>query len=96
MIETDRGKEFDNSIFKKHLNNNNIKHHSRNTSLGHVFAEKFNRTIGDLPERPVFEKGDCIWSDVLPVITKQCENKKHFTKLAQTQGSLGENERYVY
>ena len=71
LIETDRGKEFDNSNFQKYLNNNNIKHHSRDTCLGDVFAEKFNRTIGDSPENPVFEKGDCNWNDLLPVITIQ-------------------------
>ena len=71
IIESDRGKEFYNNIFQDFLNKNNIKLYSRNTSLGAVFAERFNRTIRDLLKKPVFEKGDGNWIDVLPKITKQ-------------------------
>ena len=48
LIETDRGKEFSNIIFQDLLNKNSIKHYSRNSSYGAVFAERFNRTIRDL------------------------------------------------
>ena len=48
LIESDRGKEFYNNIFQDFLNKNNIKHYSRNSSYGAVFAERFNRTIRDL------------------------------------------------
>ena len=58
LLETDRGKDFWNNIFKKFLNNNNIKHYSRKSSNGAVFAERFDRTIRDLLKRPVFEKFD--------------------------------------
>ena len=49
LIETDRGKEFYNNIFQDFLNKNNIKLYSRNSSYGAVFAERFNRTVRDLP-----------------------------------------------
>ena len=55
LIESDRGKEFYNNIFQDFLNKNNIKLYSRNSSYGAVFAERFNRTIRDLPKKPVFE-----------------------------------------
>ena len=71
LIETDRGKEFYNNIIQDFINKNNIKLYSRNSSYGAVFAERFNRTIRDLLKRPVFEKGDGNWIDVLPTITKQ-------------------------
>ena len=71
LIESDRGKEFYNNIFQDFLNKNDIKHYSRNTSVGAVFAERFNRTIRDLLKKPVFEKGNANWIDVLPTITKQ-------------------------
>ena len=48
LIESDRGKEFYNNIFQDFLNKNDIKLYSRNTFLGAVFAERFNRTIRDL------------------------------------------------
>ena len=97
LIETDRGKEFYNNIFQDFLNKNNIKLYSRNSSYGAVFAERFNGTIRDLLKKPVFEKGDGNWIDVLQAITKQYNNKTHSsTKLTPTQASLKKNEGYVY
>ena len=97
LIETDRGKEIYNNIFQDFLNKNNIKLYSRNSSYGAVFAERFNRTIRDLLKRPVFEKGDGNWIDILSTITKQYNNRIHsLTKLTPIQASLKKNEGYVY
>ena len=97
LIETDRGKEFYNNIFQDFLNKNIIKIYSRNTSLGAVFAERFNRTIRDLLKKPVFENGDGNWIDILPSITKQYNNRVHSsTKLSPKDASLKKNEGYVY
>ena len=97
LIETDRCKELYNNFFQGFSNNNNIKLYARNTSYGAVLAEKFNRTIRDLLKRPVFEKGDGNWIDVLPVITNQYNNRVHTsTKLTTTQASLKKIEGYVY
>ena len=97
LIETDHGKEFYNNIFQDFLNKNNIKLYSRNTHLGAVFAERFNRTIRDLLKKPVFEGGDANWIDVLQTITKQYNNRIHSsTKLTPTQASLKKNESFAY
>ena len=97
LIETDRGKEFYNNIFQEFLNKNNIKLYSRNSSLGAVFAERFNRTIRDLLKRPVFEKGDGNWIDILQTITKQYNNRIHSsTELSPKDASLKKNEGFVY
>ena len=97
LIETDRGKEFYNNIFQDFLNKNNIKLYSRNSSYGAVFAERFNHTIRDLLKRPVFEKGDGNWIDILQTITKQYNNKVHSsTKLTPKDASLKKNEGFVY
>ena len=97
LIETDRGKEFYNNIFQDFLNKNNIKLYSRNTSLGAVFAERFNRTIRDLLKKIVFEQGDAKWIDVLPTITNQYNNRIHSsTKLSPKDASLKKNEGFVY
>ena len=97
LIESDRGKEFYNNIFQDFLNKNDIKLYSGNSSYGAVFAERFNRTIRDLLKRPVSEKGDGNWIDVLQTITKQYNNKVHSsTKLTPIQASLKKNEGYVY
>ena len=97
LVESDRGKEFYNNIFQDFLNKNNIKLYSRNSSYGAVFAERFNRTIRDLLKRPVFEKGDGNWVDILPTITKQYNNRVHSsTKLTPKEASLKKNEGFVY
>ena len=97
LIESDRGREFYNNIFQDFLNKNNNKLYSRNTSLGGVFAERFNRTIRDLLKKIVFERGDANWIGVLPTITKQYNYRIHSsTKLTPIQDSLKKNEGYVY
>ena len=88
---------FCNNYFQDFLNKNNIKLYSRKSSYVAVFVEKFNRTIRDLLKRPVFEKGDGNWIDILPIITKQYNNRIHSsTKLKPIQASLRKNEGYVY
>ena len=97
LIETDHGKEFYNNFFQDFLNKNNITLCSRNSSYGAVFAERFNRTIRDLLKKIVFERGDANWTDVLPTITKQYNNRIHSsTKLSPEDASLKKNEGFVY
>ena len=97
LIETDRGKEFYNNIFRDILNKNNINFYSRYTPYGAVFAERFNRTIKGLLKRPVFEKGDRNWTDILHTITKRNNNRIHSsTNLTPIHASLKKNEGYVY
>ena len=97
LIESDRGKEFYNNTFQDFLNINNIKLHSRNSSYGAVFAERFNRTIRDLLKKIVFERSDAKWIDVLPKITKQYNIRIHSsTKLSPIDASLKKNEGFVY
>ena len=97
LIESDRGKEFYNNIFQDFLNENIIKIYSRRTSLGAVFAERFNLTIRNLLQKIVFEQGDAKWIDVLPTLTKQYNSRIHSsTKLSPKDASLKKNEGFVY
>ena len=97
LTKNDRGKEFYNSIFHDFLNEKNLKTYSRNTYLGAVFAELFNRTVRDLLKRSVFEKSDGNWIVVLPKTTKQYNNRIYSSsKLMPIQASLKKNEGYVY
>ena len=51
----------------------------------------------NLLKRPVFEKCDSNWIDVLPTVTKQYNNRTHSsTKLTLIQVSLMKNEGCVY
>ena len=97
LLEGDRDRGFYNINFQDFLNKNNINLYSRNSSYGAVFAERFNRTIRDLLKKPVIEKGDGNWIDVIPIITKQYNNQVHSsTKLTPIQASLKKNEGHVY
>ena len=97
LIDSDRDKGFHNNIFQDFLNKNDIKLYSRNSSFGSVFAERFNRSIRDLLKKPVFEKGDGNWIDVLQTITKKYNRRIHsLTKLTPIQASIKKNEGYVY
>ena len=92
MIESDDGSEFVNKIFTNLLNTNNVKRYSRTTSIGAVFAGRFNRTIRDLLKRPVLERGESNWIDLLPTITKQYNSRIHSsTKLTPIHASLKKN-----
>ena len=96
LIENDRGNEFYNNFFEDFLNKNIIKIFSRSSSCGAVFAERFNRTIRNLPKKIVFEPSDAKWIDILPTITKQYNNNVHSsTKLTPIQSSLKKNEGFV-
>ena len=65
--------------------------------MGSVFAERFNETIRNLLNRPVFERGDANWIDILPTITKRYNNRIHSsTKATPIQASLKKNEGFVY
>ena len=89
--------EFFNKLFQNFLNKNNIKHYSRKSPFGAVFAETFNRTTRDLLKRPIFEKGDGICIVVLPAKTKQFNNKiLSWIMLTPIQASSKKSEGYVY
>ena len=57
-------------MFQNFLNNSKIEHYSRNSSLGAVFPERLDRIIRDLTKRPVSEKSDGNWIDIVPKTTK--------------------------
>ena len=97
LIETDWGKKIYSSTFENFSNKKNIKHTSKNSSLGAVFAGRFNRTNRDLLKKPVFEKSDKNFSDGVSKITKQYNDRVHTsTKLTPIQASSKKNEGYVY
>ena len=101
LVTIDNFSKFGWTVPLKNRNGQTIKdsfeNYSRNSSYGGVFAERFNRTVRDLFKRPVFEKGDGNWIDILPTITKQYNNPIHSsTKLSTKDASLKKNEGFVY
>ena len=97
LLKTDDGKEYVNKIFKDLLNNNNIKRYSLSTDEGAVFAERFNRRIGNLLKEPVLEEGNAKYISELPSVIKHYSNTTHSsTKMTPIQASTKANEKEVY
>ena len=96
-IESDRGSEWYNSIFRKFLEDKNIQHYSRCTDKGPSILDRVFRTIRNLLEKPVFEKGNANWLSELPSVIKQYNNAIHHSiKTTPNQASKKSNERNVY
>ena len=96
-IESDRGKEWYNSIFQNLLKSKNIHHYSRYTDKGPSVCERVIRTIRNLLKKPVSEKGNADWLSELPSVVKKYNNTIHSsTKMTPIQASKKSNERKVY
>ena len=97
LLETGDGKEYVEKHFNEFLNNHNIKRDSRNTALGAVFAERFDRTISNPLKKPVFEKGNADWLSELPSVMKKYNNTTHSsTRMTPIHASKKVNENVVY
>ena len=96
-IESDRGSEYYNSIFKNFLKSKNIHHYSRFTDKGPSIAERVIRTVRSLLKKPVFEKGRADWLSELPSVIKQYNNTIHHSiKMTPIQASKKSNQKLVY
>ena len=80
LLETDDGSESVNKLFTNLLNYKNIRRYSGNTSLGAVFAERFNGTARDLLKKPVFEKRDGSWQLAVGLIIYLQEQNNKITE----------------
>ena len=96
-IESDRGTEFYNSIFKNFLKSKNIHHYSGYTDKRPSIAERVIRTIRNLLKKPVFLAGNADWVSELSSITKQYNNTIHHSiKMTPIQASKKVNEKLVF
>ena len=96
-LQSDRGKEWNKSIFQKFLKLKNVHHCSRFTNKGPSIAERVVRTIRNLLKKPVFEKGNADWISELPSVIKKYNNTIHKSiKMTPTQASEKLNEKLVY
>ena len=96
-IESDRGTEFYNSIFKNFLKSKNIQHYSRYTDKGPSIAERVIRTLRNLLKKPVFEKGKADWLSELPSVVEKYNNTIHSsTKMTPNQANKKSNQKLVY
>ena len=90
-IESDRGTEFQNSIFQNFLKSKNIHHFSRYTVKGPSIAERVIRTVRNLFKKPVFEKRKADWLSELPSVINQFNNTIH-SSTKETPNKLPKNQ----
>ena len=96
VIETHGGNESPKSFFTDFVNINDIKRCSRCRNKRAVFAERFNRTIRDLLEEPVFEKISN-WIELLAEVLKISNNNIHSsTKTSPIKARKKSNETEVF
>ena len=92
--ETERWLEFYNSIFQNSLKINNTHHYRKFSDKCPSISKRVIRTIRNLQEKPVFQKGSVSWISQLPSITKKCNNTVHHSiKLTPFQASSKKNEK---
>ena len=73
-----------------------MKRYYRNTSLGAVFAQRFNRTNINLFKKPLFLKVNVDWSSELPSVIKQYNILIHSsTKMKPVDAFKKSNEKVV-
>ena len=70
-VESDRGKEWFNSLFQIFLRGQNNHYYSRYTAKGSPICERVIRTIKILLKKPLFEKRKADWLIELPSVVKQ-------------------------
>ena len=96
LLETEDGREYVNKICNEFLNSNNIKRCSSYTDKGAVFAERFDRSIGNFLKKPAFEKGNADWLNELPSVIKKYNMAIHIsTKMTCNQTSKNSKEKLV-
>ena len=96
-IQTDRGKEFVNSEFKKFLKSRNISlFHSNNNEIKCSIIERFNKTLKSKMFKYFTSKGITKYLDVLPKIVQAYNNTKHRTTKYKPVDVKFENKDEVF
>ena len=95
-MESDRCKEWYNSIFQNILKNKKTERYSKFTDKCPSIAERVFRTLRSLLGKPVFEKGKADWLRELPFLIKNY-NKTIYssTKMTPIQASRISNGKNV-
>ena len=96
-LESDRGSEWYNSVFKNCIKNENIHHCSGFTEKRPSIAERVIRTLRNFLKRSVFLAGKADWLRELPSVVKQYNNTIHnSTKMKPIDASEKSNEKLIY
>ncbi len=96
LLQTDRGKEFYNSTFKKMLADFNINLYSTYSIKKANYVERWNRTIKTKMWKEFTARGSYRWIDMLPRLVADYNKSYHRSiKMAPTDVTLKDEERLV-
>ena len=75
----------------------NVHHYLKFTDKGPSIAKRVIRTIRNLLQKPVFERGNADWlSELSSIVNKQNNTIHHSVKITSIQASKKSNEKEVY
>ena len=85
-------------VLNEFLDNHYFKRYSRNTILGALIAERYNRTIRYLFKNPVILAGNTNWISELPSVIMKYKNTihKYSTKMTPIPASKKSNEKNLF
>ena len=96
IITTDAGTEFINSIFKKFLLENNIKHFIARNETKAAVVERWNRTIKEIISKYCHHNKTLKFIDVLQSIIDSYNSTVHSRTKIKPKDVTSENEKVVY
>jgi transposase InsO family protein len=76
-LQTDRGKEFENSVFQSFLRSHNVTFFTVTSQVKASLVERFNRTLKTRMFRYFTHQGSYKWVDVLPHLIKSYNSSEH-------------------
>lgn len=95
-VQTDAGKEFFNSQFKKLMSENNINHYSTYSKMKASIVERFNRTLKSKMWKRFSLQGTYKWISIINEIVKQYNNSYHRTiKMAPVNVKKADEKRLL-
>lgn len=78
-LQTDDGKEFYNKHFSDLMKKNKINHYSTFSEKKAAIVERFNRTLKAAMYKKFSERGSYVWYDILDILIKDYNDRKHRT-----------------
>ena len=96
-LQTDNGKEFVNSLFKRLMTEKGINHFTtKNKEIKCSIVERFNRTLRDKLSKYATKIGSRRYIDVLQNIIDSYNNTVHSTTKFAPNGITEENEKQIF
>lgn len=94
-LQTDKGKEFYNKLFKALMQKHKINHYSTHDTPKACIVERVNRTLKTLMWKEFSFQGSFKWLNLLPEIVNKYNNTKHSTTGQKPSAITKRNEKKI-